>query len=230
MKFVCISDTHNRHENLAFDGTEGDVLVHTGDFTDFGNLKKVKNFIGWFQEQPFPLKILIAGNHDVSLDENAIGAKSKIKEVIDRYVKNNENIIYLDESGHIIDGVKVWGSAYTFGGPTKWAFQYHNEKEAEERWSKIPEDTDILLTHGPPLGILDEYQGQKLGCPVLYKHVIERVRPAFHCFGHVHNQHGVKTKGSTVFINSAMVRDEWAGKDPITFTFDKRNPSGSTIY
>ena len=221
MKFVCISDTHNQHENLVFDGTEGDILVHTGDFSNFGNLLNVKNFISWFQEQPFPIKILIAGNHDVSLDKDLMKDHKAINEVIDTYVRQNSNLIYLDESGYDIDGIKIWGSAYTPGGSKQWAFQYFSNEEAESRWSKIPEDTDVLLTHGPPFGILDKYNGENLGCPVLFKHVMERVAPVFHCFGHVHNTHGFEKCGLTTFINSAMVLDDWAGKPPIVFEIEK---------
>jgi Icc-related predicted phosphoesterase len=230
MKFVCISDTHNQHENLEFDGTEGDILVHTGDFTDFGNLKKLKKFIFWFQNQPFPIKILVAGNHDVSLDKDTVGDREVINRVINTYVRTNPNFIYLDESGHEIDGIKIWGSPYTPGGPTKWAFQYFTDEEAESRWSKIPEDTDVLLTHGPPFGILDKYKGENLGCPILYKHVTERVAPVFHCFGHVHNGHGFEKCGLTTFVNSAMVLDDWAGNPPIVFEIERDRETKQLTY
>src|ERR1035438_7317729 len=102
MKLVAISDTHNRHNKLVM--PEGDVLIHAGDATGQGRLSEVTNFLEWMGKQNYKHKILIAGNHDWLFEVNPVVAEDLCKD---------NGIIYLNDSGVEIDGVKFWGSPIT---------------------------------------------------------------------------------------------------------------------
>ena len=146
MKIVCISDTHNYHHDV--DVPDGDVLIHAGDFTLTGSLGEVVEFNEWLGTLDHTYKIIIAGNHDRCLgDRGTLG------------LKIFTNGIYLERSGLDIDGIKFWGAPMTpafrgmRGGLT---FYTNNDKEAKGVWRGMPKKLDVLITHGPPYGILDE--------------------------------------------------------------------------
>lgn len=188
MDITFISDTHGLHDRLKLNA--GTVLVHAGDITEYGTEDEVVEFLEWFSRQPYTYKIFIGGNHDLFLETLPL---RKLKKFIPA------GIIYLQNNGTEIGGIKFWGSPVTpyFLG---MAFNVHAGKEIKKVWSKIPLDTDILITHGPPKGIMDS----GMGCGELL-HQIERIKPKVHCFGHVHGQSGFKVINGTRFINSAMV-------------------------
>jgi len=126
MKLVCISDTHNQHDQL--DLPDGDVLIHAGDWTGTGTTKQVISFIRWFSSQPHKHKVLIAGNHEVTLDKSfyqlhwsQFHTKSHLSHDIKNYVLREEGIEYLEDSEVIINGFKFYGSPCqpSFGN---WAF------------------------------------------------------------------------------------------------------------
>ena len=188
MDITFISDTHGLHDELKLQ--EGEVLIHAGDITEYGTAEEVEDFLKWFSKHPFKFKIFIAGNHDLFLEECTPAKRKKMIPA---------GIIYLQNSGVEIEGLKIWGSPATpyFLG---MAFNAREGKEIKKVWSKIPVDTDILITHGPPKGILDGGVGSE---ELLER--INKVMPAVHCFGHAHGQNGViKTNGVT-YINAAMV-------------------------
>ena len=164
MKILHISDTHNKHQLLKY-LPEADVIVHTGDITEDGTEDEVKNFIEWFSSLPYAHKIFIAGNHDNCL----YGAK--IEGLPD-------NVHYLCNEGITIDGIKFYGEPMFLEDDLEGNFP--------ELFSRIPDDTDVLLTHQPPLGILDEQDGINYGDNHLYKRVMD-VRPKYHLFGHLHH-------------------------------------------
>ena len=169
MKILHISDTHGKHQILK-DLPNADVIVHTGDITEDGTEEEVKNFIEWFCSLPYKHKIFIAGNHDVCLyGANIEGLP--------------DNVHYLCNDGITIDGIKFYGVPMFL----------HDDLDGNlpELFGRIPADTDVLLTHQPPLGILDEQDGINYGDYTLYKRVID-VRPKYHLFGHLH--HTVKTQ------------------------------------
>lgn len=206
MKLVCISDTHNQHDFLEL--PEGDVLIHSGDWTGTGTTQQVIKFIRWFASQPHPHKVLVAGNHDITLDlpfyqvNHHRFHKKKPHDAhhIKSYVLREEGIHYLEDSSVTIDGVKFYGSPIT---PTfcNWAFNVDRGLPIRAVWSGIPEDTDVLITHGPPYGIGDEIPGEgKVGCHDLLKRVRE-VKPKVHVFGHIHEGYGVYEHEGTTFIN-----------------------------
>lgn len=188
MDITFISDTHGIHERLLLNS--GTVLIHTGDVTEYGSEDEVSDFLHWFSRQPFTYKIFIAGNHDLFLEECS---PAKRKKMIP------SDIIYLQNSGIEIVGMKIWGSPVTpyFLG---MAFNARQGAEIEKAWNKIPADTDILITHGPPKGILDQGVGSE---ELLTR--INKIRPAIHCFGHAHGQNGIETINGTAFINASIV-------------------------
>ncbi len=164
MRLLHISDTHGKHE-LLIDLPKADVIVHTGDFTEDGTEEEVKDFIEWFCGLPYSHKIFIAGNHDNCL----CGAKIE---------GLPNNVHYLCNEGITIDGIKFYGVPMFLEDDLEGNFP--------ELFSRIPDDTDVLLTHQPPLGILDEQDGINYGDNHLYKRVMD-VRPKYHLFGHLHH-------------------------------------------
>lgn len=190
MKIIAISDTHGQHEKVKI--PEGDLLIHAGDLTEYGTEEEVKDFLRWFAKQPCTYKVFIAGNHDLFF-EQANQNKYKIFANL-----KAENVFYLQNSGITLEGIKIWGSPVTpyFLG---MAFNKQRGEVIRKTWNKIPTDTDILITHSPPYGILD----QGLGCEELLANVIQR-KPKLHVFGHIHNAYGTYQENNKKFINASL--------------------------
>jgi Icc-related predicted phosphoesterase len=196
MKIICISDTHNKHKLI--DIPSGDVIVHSGDFTEAGTKAETLNFLKWFSLLPHQHKILVAGNHDFFLE--------KKKESLNSIVP--ENIYYLENSGVTIDMVNFWGSPFTPGNGM-WAFNNHPGKEMQEHWKKIPANTDFLITHSPPFGFLDELDNKThIGCEKLAQRV-QQLKLPYHVFGHNHNDYGIVRTKETVFINASSLDNSY---------------------
>ncbi len=192
MKIICISDTHNQHEGLIL--PEADCIIHAGDFTDAGTKQETLAFLKWYSSLNYKYKILIAGNHDFYLEKHS----EKLDSIIP------ENIIYLKDSGITIENIKFWGSPY-IPGTGNWAFLKPRGKAISSHWNKIPLDTNILITHGPPYGILDELDDKsQIGCKNL-KEKLKSLDLSYHIFGHVHNEYGTVKKIKTHFINSSSL-------------------------
>merc|ERR1719264_1866560 len=155
IRIVCISDTHSLVENVQppFNIPDGDILIHAGDFTNQGNLDKVEEFNSWLGSLPHRHKVVIAGNHDLSFDYEKIQRPDlrKAKSLL-------TNCIYLEDSTITIEGLKIYGTPRTplYGHHlVGFMISCSDVQMWEEECSKIPTDTDILISHGPPLGILD---------------------------------------------------------------------------
>ncbi|WP_143068767.1 metallophosphoesterase family protein [Kaistella treverensis] len=129
----------------------------------------------------------------------------------------NENTFYLHNSSVEIDGLQIWGSPYP---PTffNWAFNVDRGKEIEKIWKDIPRDTDILITHGPPFGILDQtHSNQHVGCEELLKKIY-KIQPQYHLFGHIHEAYGIFNTEKTTFINGSVLNEHYEMVNlPITF-------------
>ncbi len=194
MNITFISDTHSRHHELTLGS--GDTLIHCGDLTNKGSLEDVENFADFMAKQDFKHKIVIAGNHDFCFeDDRANEAEQLLKE---------REIIYLNDSGIEIEGLKFWGSPVQ---PEfcNWAFNRDRGYDISQHWALIPGDIDILLTHGPAFGLLDRVQeGQQVGCRDLLDR-INQVKPEVHAFGHIHEDYGVVEKDGTTFVNACSV-------------------------
>lgn len=189
MKFVCISDTHCKHDHIEV--PEGDVLIHAGDSTGRGSFDDLKNFGEFLSRMSHRYKVVISGNHDFCFQTDRSASKAVLGEAI-----------YLQDSGIEIEGLKIYGSPWQ---PWffDWAFNLQRGPEIKKVWDKIPENTDILITHGPPMGILDKTRGgDHAGCEELLK-AIKRINPSYHIFGHIHEGYGVYERGATTFINAS---------------------------
>lgn len=203
MRIVVISDTHNRHKKIEL--PPADVLVHCGDMTGMGRESEIYPFVNWLNGLPHKHKVIISGNHDFCF-QDAI-KEQRIIPVLE------DNVHYLENSSVTIDGVKFFGSPYTppFGN---WAFMAP-EPELFQIFSAIPEDTDVLITHGAPRYILDKNAyGEHCGSMSLLTHV-RNIRPKIHVFGHIHEHYGLEvpplefdstgnTVRGTVFGNAAI--------------------------
>jgi len=188
LTLVCISDTHNRHAELEI--PDGDVLIHSGDITERGELQSVGDFAAWLATQPHEHKIVIAGNHDFCFERQNEEARKLVSD-----------FMYLQDDGCTIDGVKFYGSPWQ---PwfCDWAFNLQRGPEIRAMWDIIPEDTDGLITHGPPYQHGDRINGEDVGCRDLLE-VIEKIGPKYHIFGHIHEGYGITDNGTTKFVNAS---------------------------
>lgn len=190
MKIIAISDTHGRHNNLEV--PDGDVLVFAGDITSYGELELVSGFNNWIGKLPHQYKLVIAGNHDFCF-ENEFRSKA---------VNMLQDCIYLEDNDVIIDNIKFYGSPWT---PKffNWAFDLERGQAIREKWELIPEDTDVLITHGPPFGHGDMTVWNKsAGCKDLLE-IINYIKPRVHIFGHIHEEFGITNNENTTFVNAS---------------------------
>lgn len=189
MRLVLISDTHNEHDLI--DIPDGDILIHAGDFTERGSIEEVEVFNEFLGSLPHKHKLVIAGNHEFAFERFPEVAK-----------KIMTNCTYLFDNAVIIDGIKFYGSPWQpwFYG---WAFNLERGKALADIWNKIDLDTEVLITHTPPLGHGDKViSGEKVGCEELICYV-DRIRPKYHVFGHIHDGYGVTRNQHTTFINAS---------------------------
>ncbi len=216
MKVVVISDPHGRHNDIKL--PKGDVLVCAGDMSGRGAVYECRDFIEWFECQDYDHKILIAGNHDFCFERSRLQALELL---------NNTSIHYLENEAVTIDGVKFYGSPVT---PWfhNWAFNVDRGPDIQRYWDKIHPDTDVLITHGPPKGILDRsISGESCGCDDLYN-AIERINPKYHVFGHIHEGYGVRMSNNpnlqTTFINASVLNEQYRLRNkPIEFEVTTKN-------
>ncbi len=192
-RIVCISDTHSKHHKINL--PDGDILIHAGDISSYGTEKEVRKFDNWLADLPHPHKIVVAGNHDFVFEREPDIAKELIT-----------HATYLEDSGTVLEefNLKIWGSPIT---PWFFDFAFNRQRgeEIDAYWQKIPEETDILITHGPPHGILDDtVRGDHVGCEALRKRV-DKIRPRVHIFGHIHEAYGAYYNQHTWFVNAAIM-------------------------
>ena len=203
MKIICISDTHNKHNLIPskyLENVDGaiDTIIHAGDMSGRGWRVEIETFLNWYDKLPFKNKILIAGNHDFFLEQFP---EKEIKEMLAKY----PSIIYLNDSGVEIDGVKFWGS------PVQpwfynWAFN-RRDKEIIPHWDLIPNDINVLITHGPIYGYLDmTLEGDLTGCSYLLEKVQTLKDLKLHICGHIHEAYGIYNFADGItFINASVL-------------------------
>lgn len=217
-RFVCFSDTHGKHEEIPPSHiVPGDVLIHAGDFSNTGELEQIVSFSEWLKAYPCTHKIVIAGNHDITFHE-------KYYEVAWRRFHRREkydchqvrasltDCIYLEDSCAEVAGYKFYGSPWQ---PEfcDWAFNMQPD-ELQCTWAKIPDQIDILLTHGPAYGHGDRcVNGGRVGCKHLLQAIRQRRVPIQVC-GHIHEGYGTTVDGQTVLINASTC----------TFHYQPTNP------
>jgi Icc-related predicted phosphoesterase len=192
------------------------MVIHSGDCSNprdpYNNEPEVREFIDWYKELSPKYKIYVAGNHDSSIEKKLVTKKDF----------EDNGIIYLENDYVTIEGIKIFGSPYTpnFGN---WSFMRDRNKLDRFWCSAIHDDTDIVVTHGPPKGILDKSETREglmecCGDKSLLNKLLE-VQPAYHLFGHIHNCRGVVNAGmqklsvcDTFFSNGSVVTDGKFGK------------------
>lgn len=205
MKAWILSDSHGFHKQLQV--PKVDMVIHAGDSTNYYDLLdnqiEFHDFKDWFFDLPIQHKILIGGNHDAWATK-----KYNVDDL------KSQGVIYLEHGYADIDNRVIFGSPYTpnFGN---WYFMKDRGKIARY-WEDLEKNIDVLITHGPPKGILDltenrDYSLEQCGDNALYKKVIQ-VKPKFHIFGHIHDfkdckNTGMLKRGDTTFINAALVED-----------------------
>lgn len=206
-KCTVISDTHGYHHELVLPG--GDILLHCGDFSNIGSMKETLDFLLWYANVPiYQHKVLIAGNHDLCLDgkKSKRGRMLEYDEDMKRLILDvcaRLNIKYLENDTLNIAGLRIYGSPYT-PSFNDWAFQIPTVDQELKMFQNIPKNLHILLTHCPPHSILDVggRNYEHLGSKGLQEIVLKR-KPKFHCFGHIHESHGVKKFHDITFINAS---------------------------
>lgn len=210
MRIWHISDTHTFHDLLRI--PEGiDMVIHSGDCSNprdpYNNEPEVRQFIHWYKSLPIKHKVYVAGNHDTSIEKKLVTKKDF----------EDYNIHYLEDDLITLQGLLIYGNPYTplFGN---WAFMKDRVK-LDRYWTKaIPGYVDILVTHGPPKGILDKSYSREdilemCGDKSLFNKVLE-VEPKYHLFGHIHNCQNIINAGiqklsvcDTWFSNGSVVTD-----------------------
>lgn len=202
LKLICISDTHGRHAELNL--PPGDVLLHAGDFTRHGKPAEIRDFNAWLDRQPHAHKLVIAGNHDFLFETDAPAARALLTAGH-----------YLEDSGIEIAGVKFWGSPVS---PRffDWAFNRSRGEEIAAHWRRIPVDTQVLLTHGPPQGVCDRiWLGRHVGCEALAQALTQRIQPLLHVCGHIHEAAGHARLGATEVLNASSLDRQYRPTQPI---------------
>lgn len=203
MKITCISDTHNQHTHIPPDWLEGgDVLVHAGDISGRGSLREVEEFLAWFNELPYTHKIFIAGNHDFWFERTTGFVVNEMLQ--EKY----PNIVYLNDSGVEIDGVKFWGSPVQ-----PWFYDWAFNRMGTDicrHWDMIPLDTDVLIVHGGPkhIGSLNvtTRSREDVGCPYLYEKLSELKQLKLFVQGHIHEGRGTYTfADKQLFVNASLL-------------------------
>lgn len=200
MRLVCLSDTHGRHRELKV--PDGDLLLHAGDFSKRGTPAEIRDFNAWLAELPHAHKVVIAGNHDFLFEREPALARELLSAAT-----------YLEDSGCEIAGLKIWGSPVS---PRffDWAFNRSRGAEIRAHWAQIPAETDLVLVHGPPAGILDRtWLGQHVGCQDLQQ-VLAALQPACVVFGHIHEGYGSLRQGPTLYVNAASLDQRYRPVHP----------------
>jgi Icc-related predicted phosphoesterase len=200
---VFISDTHTKHYEIDDQLREihqnhpDAILVHSGDISYRGRKWEVEEFIEWYASLPFKNKIMIAGNHDFLFETSPEIAK----DILDSM---GSGITYLNDSGVELEGLKFWGSPVT---PWfhNWAFNRIGDK-INEHWDLIPNDINVLITHGPPYLTLDATKsGLRVGCSRLSNKIKDLTDLKVHVFGHIHEASGIVEKNGVTYINASIL-------------------------
>jgi Icc-related predicted phosphoesterase len=198
MRIVCISDTHGQHGMLKL--PDGDMLIHAGDLTLRGTAEQINDSLAYFAKLPYKYKIIVAGNHDFGLEQ-------KNPDIV-----IPPDIIYLENSEVIVEGLKIWGSPVSTPY-YDWAFMW-DEVRREALYKTIPHDTDIIINHGPAFGVLDwTRKSTNAGCEVLRRRISE-IKPKLFVCGHIHEDYGVREIEATTFVNAAILNKQYQIANP----------------
>jgi len=213
LKIVAISDVHCKWNKLVI--PECDILISCGDYSFRGEKHVVKNFHTWLNKQDARYVISVQGNHELWVEKNFLEAKQVAEEAC-------PGVYFIDEGLVEIEGIKIYGSAIT---PffCDWAWNRYPEGLIKA-WNKIPDDTNILISHGPPYDILDKTtyangdpRPEPLGCSFLMHRIKQLKELSLHFFGHIHWQGGqTVNKDGVSYFNTAVCDEMYLPTNPIT--------------
>lgn len=201
MKLVYISDTHGDHERLQLPA--GDVLIHAGDLTGHGTQTETEAFLQWFGAQAHTTKICVAGNHDTFIEQNPEQA---------RQFAEQADVVMLNDSGITLKNVSFRGSPIT---PRffDWSFMRDPGAPIQAHWNLIPDFVNVLITHGPPFGILNQVHRsssviEHTDCPSLLARV-QCVKPSLHLFGHIHEGDEYVERDGVAYHNVSSMNEHY---------------------
>lgn len=210
LRLILISDTHGLHRELNI--PSGDVLIHAGDVLHVGQKDILTDFNKYLGTLPHPHKIVIAGNHDACFEQEPNFCNKVLT-----------NAIYLQDKSVSLGGIQFYGSPWQpwLGG---MAFNLKSKRALQKKWALIPSGIDVLITHTPPFGILDETAAkQHVGCFELLAS-IGKTKPKVHVFGHIHENPGKVYLGGVTFINASICNVDYRlAYQPIIFDYEKSN-------
>jgi Icc-related predicted phosphoesterase len=208
IRFVCMSDSHTQTPSSL---PEGDILIHAGDWSNNGSTQDLIKFCDFIAKaaQKYKHVVVIAGNHDWCAEEKP--------QLTQEYIES-AGAVYLNDEGVVLENIKIWGSPIT---PWffDWAFNRHRGQAIQKHWDMIPQDTEVLITHGPPYGIGDQLgpRGSEpfkhVGCANLTTTIDQSLKKLkLHVFGHIHEGHGVFYKSGTTYVNASILDERYTQK------------------
>lgn len=214
IKIVAISDTHNEHNKIII--PECDILIHAGDESGLGREFEIRNFAKWLDKQSVKHIIWTPGNHSVEFANNYPKSIDWFKEECPRgHILLHDSII--------IENIKIFASPWTpffldwayNAGRTIIEAAYYQKPFIGDLWKDIPEDTEILITHGPPYKILDELvridnipKGEFAGCQELSSRIQNLKKLKHHFFGHIHYWGGQTVEQNGILYHNVSICDE----------------------
>jgi predicted phosphodiesterase len=228
-RITILSDTHTKHGLIPMsDLPGGDLILHAGDIMNSGyNKNDIHDFCHWFHSlDQYQDKVFIAGNHDRMFENHPVEANM--------IVNNYGSVIYLQDDDLVLYGdgpngdmpennIRIYGLPHT---PEfyNWAFNVpRNSHQMQEIMNKIPDNADILITHGPAFGTLDTVVGRMndhLGCELLAER-IKVIKPKIHICGHIHSGRGYEFKDGTHYFNASVLDEQYKyTQKPMTFDWD----------
>jgi predicted phosphodiesterase len=200
VRIIFLSDTHGQQDRIQV--PDGDILIHAGDLTRHGTIEELAAVNEFLERLPHPDKFVIAGNRDFCFERQPVDSRRILTGA--RYLQDEEAAV---------------GNLRIFGSPWQppfldMAFNLPRGEPLREKWDRIPEGIDILVTHTPPMGIGDRtIIGQHVGCEELIL-AVQRVRPKVHVFGHIHEAYGEVRQSGVRFINASVVDIHMCLKNP----------------
>lgn len=224
MRIVCISDTHGLHPIMDDINPlpKGDILIHAGDCTNVGKPHEVKQFVEWFMNiKGFDTKVFIAGNHDFAFEKrhepHHPGDFDWFDNLMNEENLSQSDVVYLEDNNFTIESPEFSRPIKIHGSPWQpnfynWAFNLPRMgDEIKSKWDMIPDDTDILITHGPPQEVRDFVVGQNItvGCELLRHQIENRIKPLLHVFGHIHCAYGAALIKDVLYVNASICTEQY---------------------
>lgn len=216
IKIVAISDVHGKWNKITI--PECDILISAGDYSFRGERHMVKDYHKWLNKQEAGYIVSVQGNHELWVEKNFAEAKELAE-------KECPGVHFIGDHGTVnIEGIKIHGSAYT---PWfhNWAWNVERGIKLAEEWNKIPDDTNVLVTHGPPFGILDivPYADgtpkERVGCHELMQRVVQLEQLKLHIFGHIHHSSGEQYFHNKKFVNASICDEQYMPTNPVRIIY-----------